>query len=73
MFYSPPDLRSARFRCILYLYHILFAAKEEDEPMPTDYRTVRLMKNRLYPTYRLHAVMAAKRVRISSVSSTVRQ
>ena len=38
-----------------------FAAKEEDEPMPTDYRTVRLMKNRLYPTYQLHAVMAARK------------
>ena len=29
--------------------------------MPTDYRTVRLMKNRLYPTYQLHAVMAARK------------
>ena len=29
--------------------------------MPADYRTVRLMKNRLYPTYQLHAVMAARR------------
>ena len=30
--------------------------------MPTDYRTVRLMKNRLYPTYQLHAVMAARKM-----------
>ena len=29
--------------------------------MPADYRTVRLMKNRLYPTYQLHAVMAARK------------
>ncbi len=29
--------------------------------MPTDYRTVRLMKNRLYPTCQLHAVMAARK------------
>ena len=34
---------------------------KEDEPMPADYRTVRLMKNRLYPTYQLHAVMAARK------------
>lgn len=29
--------------------------------MPADYRTVRLMKNRLYPTYQLHAVMEARK------------
>ena len=29
--------------------------------MPTAYRRVRLMKNRLYPTYQLHAVMAARK------------
>ena len=42
-------------------HHKFHAGMKEDEPMPADYRTVRLMKNRLYPTYQLHAVMAARK------------